>query len=53
MRVIVSPFVFRDSQTQGDHFPWYPNLNIADMEGLSLISVKGLVVAFAERRGGG
>jgi hypothetical protein len=27
MRVIVSPFVFRNSQTQGDHFPRYPNLN--------------------------
>jgi hypothetical protein len=27
MRVILSPIVVRDSQTQGDHFPRYPNLN--------------------------
>jgi hypothetical protein len=34
MKVILSPFVFRDSQTQGDHFPWYPNLN---KQGVTLI----------------
>jgi hypothetical protein len=31
MRVIVSPFVFRDSQTQGNQFPRYPNLNSCDV----------------------
>jgi hypothetical protein len=46
MRVIVSPFVFRDlfrdSQTQGDHFPRYRNLNTTHMCGL----VYGLSVQF-------
>jgi hypothetical protein len=38
MRVILSSFVFRDSQTQGDHFPRYPNLNKLAMRILSQVT---------------